>query len=156
GVAPEVAFLAPLDPLIWERRLLRDLFGFDYVWEVYVPAPKRQWGYYVLPLLYGDRFVGRIEPRIDRKAGVLRVAGLWWEDGFDPRSEAGLPQAVAAALDAHREFGGVAKIELPREVRPPAVVRLVRAALEQALPLPSPRPKKSPRRKISPRAGRGL
>jgi uncharacterized protein YcaQ len=131
GVAPQVAFLAPLDPLIWERRLLRDLFGFDYVWEVYVPAPKRRWGYYVLPLLYGDRFVGRIEPRIDRKAGVLRVAGLWWEKGFDPMSEAGLPQAVAVALDAHGEFGGVAKIELARGLRPAAFVRLVRAALEQ-------------------------
>jgi uncharacterized protein YcaQ len=131
GVAPQAAFLAPLDPLIWDRHLLRDLFGFDYVWEVYVPAPKRRWGYYVLPLLYGDRFVGRIEPRIDRKAGVLRVAGLWWEDGFDPMSEAGLPQAVAAAIDAHREFGGVARIELPRELRPAAFVRLVRAALRK-------------------------
>jgi len=131
GVSPQVAFLAPLDPLIWERRLLRELFGFDYVWEVYVPAPKRRWGYYVLPLLYGDRFVGRIEPRIDRKTGVLRVAGLWWEKGFDPMSEADLPQAVAAALDAHRAFGGVARIELPRGLRPAPLVRLVRAALEQ-------------------------
>jgi len=130
GVPPQVAFLAPLDPLIWERRLLRELFGFDYVWEVYVPAPKRRWGYYVLPLLYGDRFVGRIEPRIDRKGGVLRVAGLWWEDGFDPQSQPGFPQAVAAALEAHREFGGVATVELPREIRPVAFARLVRAALK--------------------------
>ncbi len=131
GVPSEVAFLAPLDPLVWERRLLRDLFGFDYLWEVYVPAPKRRWGYYVLPLLYGDRFVGRIEPRIDRKAGVLRVAGLWWEDGFDPMSEAGLPEAMAAALDSHRDFGGVAKIELPRHPRRAAFARLVRAALKR-------------------------
>ena len=131
GVDPHVAFLAPLDPLIWERRLLRALFAFDYVWEVYVPAPKRRWGYYVLPLLYGDRFVGRIEPRIDRKTGVLRVVGLWWEKGFDPMSEAGLPQATAAALDAHREFGGVDKIELSRDLRPAAFARLLRAALKQ-------------------------
>ena len=84
GAEPGVAFLAPLDPLAWDRDLLLRLWDFDYRWEVYVPAAKRRWGYYVLPLLYGDRFVGRIEPRIDRKAGVLRILGLWWEDGFDP------------------------------------------------------------------------
>jgi uncharacterized protein YcaQ len=131
GVPPEVAFLAPLDPLVWDRRLLRDLFDFDYLWEVYVPAPKRRWGYYVLPLLYGDRFVGRIEPRIDRKTGVLRIAGLWWEDSFDSRAEPGLPAAMAAALEAHRAFGGVAKIELPRSGRQPSLLRSVRAALDQ-------------------------
>ena len=69
---PAVTFLAPLDPLVWDRDLLRGLFGFDYVWEVYVPEPKRRWGYYVLPILFGDRFVGRIEPRIDRASGVVR------------------------------------------------------------------------------------
>ena len=54
---------------------LRSLYDFDYVWEVYVPAAKRRWGYYVLPILFGDRLVGRIEPRIDRRAGALRVIG---------------------------------------------------------------------------------
>jgi uncharacterized protein YcaQ len=129
GVAPEVAFLAPLDPLVWDRTLLRDLFGFDYVWEVYVPEAKRRWGYYVLPLLYGDRFVGRIEPRLDRKAGVLRVIGLWWEKDFDPTTEPGLAEKMAAALEAHRAFGGVAKIELPRTRRHATWLREVREAL---------------------------
>ena len=64
---PGVAFLAALDPFVWDRALLRDLFGFDYVWEVYVPQAKRRWGYYVLPILFGDRLVGRIEPRIERR-----------------------------------------------------------------------------------------
>ncbi len=63
---PGVAFLAPLDPLAWDRELLLRLWDFDYKWEVYVPAPKRRWGYYVLPMLYGDRFAGRIELRHDR------------------------------------------------------------------------------------------
>jgi uncharacterized protein YcaQ len=129
GVAPGVAFLAPLDPLVWDRTLLRDLFGYDYLWEVYVPEAKRRWGYYVLPLLYGDRFVGRIEPRLDRKAGVLRIAGLWWEEGFDPTAEAGFAKAMAAALEAHRAFGGVARIELPRTRRHAAWLREVRDAL---------------------------
>ena len=84
GVDPGVAFLAPLDPFCWDRDLMRRLFDFDYVWEVYVPAAKRRWGYYVLPILFGDRLVGRIEPRIERRAGTLRIAGLWWEAGFDP------------------------------------------------------------------------
>ena len=132
GVPPQVAFLAPLDPLVWDRTLLRDLFGYDYLWEVYVPEARRKWGYYVLPLLYGDRFVGRIEPRIDRKAGVLRIIGLWWEEGFDPTKEGSLAEAMAAALEAHRAFGGVARIELPRGRRQPAWLRAVREALPSA------------------------
>ena len=115
GVPPQVAFIAPLDPLVWDRRLLRDLFGFDYLWEVYVPEAKRLWGYYVLPILYGDRFVGRIEPRIDRKAGVLRVLGLWWEKGVTLRRDAQLRSALADALEAHRQFAGVKKVvRLPK------------------------------------------
>lgn len=117
GHAAQVAFLAPLDPLVWDRRLLRDLFGYDYLWEVYVPQAKRRWGYYVLPVLYGDRFVGRIEPRIDRKARVLKVLALWWEKGFKPRTEPGFPEAMAAALEAHREFAGAGKIAHPRGQR---------------------------------------
>jgi uncharacterized protein YcaQ len=65
GTPPRAAFLAPLDPLLWDRQFVRGLDGFDYVWEVYVPARKRRWGYNVLPILFGDRLVGRIEPRID-------------------------------------------------------------------------------------------
>ena len=72
GARPSVTFLAPLDPLAWDRNLLRSLFGFDYLWEVYVPAARRRWGYYVLPLLFGDRFVGRIEPRFERSARAVR------------------------------------------------------------------------------------
>jgi len=113
GVPRGVAFIAPLDPLVWDRDLLRKLFAFDYLWEVYVPEPKRKWGYYVLPILYGDRFVGRIEPRIDRKGDRLDVVGLWWEPGFDPLADDGFVPAFAAALEAHRAFGGVAAIRLP-------------------------------------------
>jgi uncharacterized protein YcaQ len=114
GVDPQVAFLAPLDPYNWDRDFLRSLFDFDYVWEVYVPEKKRRWGYYVLPILFGDRLVGRIEPRIDRKSGTLRVIGLWWEDSFDPVRAAGFVDAFVGAIDAHRRFGGVARVALPR------------------------------------------
>jgi len=106
-----VVFLAPLDPLAWDRNLLRSLFGFDYVWEVYVPARKRRWGYYVLPLLWGDRLVGRIEPRIDRKAGTIRILGIWWQDDFSPRRSEGFVEAMRAALGAYARFGGVKRID---------------------------------------------
>ena len=118
---------APLDPFVWDRDFLRRLFDFDYVWEVYVPAAKRRWGYYVLPILYGDRLVGRIEPRIERKTNELRIAGLWWEQGFDPLDEAGFVHAFAEAVEAHRAFGGVDKVTWPKATRHRPFVRAVRA-----------------------------
>ena len=117
GTSPGVAFLAPLDPLAWDREFLRTCYGFDYIWEVYVPAAKRRWGYYVLPIFYGDRFVGRIEPRIDRKTDSLRVLGAWWEEGFDPLKAEGFVDAFVAAIDAHRAFGDVRRIAWPRTAR---------------------------------------
>ena len=128
GTAAGVAFIAALDPLVWDRDFLRSLYGFDYVWEVYVPPAKRRWGYYVLPILFGDRLVGRIEPRIERKTDALRVAGLWWEDGFDPLTEPGFVAAFAAAIEAHRAFGGVAGVTWPRTARHRAFVQAVKGS----------------------------
>ena len=124
-----VAFIAPLDPLVWDRDLLRSLFDFDYVWEVYVPAAKRRWGYYVLPILAGDRFVGRIEPRIDRAAGALRILGLWWEDGVDPLADDRFVDDLVAALEAHARFVGMTRVTWPRAVRHRALGAAVRARL---------------------------
>ena len=129
GVAPGVAFLAPLDPFVWDREFLRSLYGFDYVWEVYVPLAKRRWGYYVLPILFGDRLVGRIEPRVDRRHGVLRVLDAWWEDGFDPIAEPGFADAFVDALEAHARFLGASRIHLPRVTRHRALARTVRDRL---------------------------
>lgn len=131
GSGPErgAAFLAPLDPLVWDRDLLRRLFDFDYIWEVYVPARKRRWGYYVLPILYGDRLIGRIEPRIERRSRTLDVVGLWWEAGFDPLAEPGFVAAFAAALEAHRSFGDCTRIAFPRTLRHRPFVTAVRGAL---------------------------
>ncbi len=115
GETPGVTFLAPLDPLAWDRDLLRSLFDFDYRWEVYVPAAKRRWGYYVLPLLFGDRFVGRIEPRFERTSRAIRILGLHWEAGFDPLAEDGFVAALAEALDAYRGFHGATRVTFPRD-----------------------------------------
>ena len=106
-----VAFIAPLDPLLWDRRLLRELWDFDYLWEVYVPEHKRRYGYYVLPILFGDRFVGRIEPRLERASRTLRVLGISWEAWFSPRQEAGFIPAMRDALRAYMTFVGADRIE---------------------------------------------
>ena len=107
---PSVAFLPPFDSLVWDRPLLQSLFGFDYVWELFHPPEKRRWGWYVLPILFRDRFVGRIEPRIDRGAGRLEIIGFWWEDDFAPRRAEGFVDAMREALRAYLDFAGVQQI----------------------------------------------
>jgi hypothetical protein len=115
GAPAGCSFLAPLDPLLWDRGALVPLYGFDYRWEVYTPAAKRRWGYYVLPILFGDRLVGRIEPRIDRTAGVVRLLGLTWEAGFDPIEAPGFVPAFAAALNAYIAFGAGEALSPPAD-----------------------------------------
>jgi uncharacterized protein len=116
-----VAFLAPFDPFMWDRDLLPALFDFDWVWESFVPERKRRWGYYVLPMLFRDRLVGRIEPRIDRASGTVHMLGLWWENGFAPRRVDGYVEAMRAALRAYVRFAGASRLEwaghLDREKR---------------------------------------
>ena len=131
GAQPGVAFIGALDPLAWDRDLLARLYDFDYVWEVYVPAAKRRWGYYVLPILFGDRFVGRIEPRIERRSDALRIVDVWWEDGFDPLAEEGFVTAFGAAIDAHRRFGGVRRLAWPRLARHRELGRALKASLDR-------------------------
>jgi uncharacterized protein len=107
---PSVAFLPPFDALVWDRSLLGSLFGFDYVWELFFPPEKRRWGWYVLPVLFRDRFVARIEPRIDRDGGRVEVVGFWWEDGFDPRRADGFLDAMREALRAYLRFAGADRL----------------------------------------------
>jgi hypothetical protein len=113
-----VAFIAPVDPLVADRRQLRQLWDFEYLWEIYTPAARRRWGYYVLPILWGDRLVGRIEPRLERADRRLRIAGLWWEPGFSVE-EPGFGEAFGEALEAYRRFVGAASVRWPPRARRP-------------------------------------
>jgi uncharacterized protein len=108
---PSVAFIPPFDALVWDRPFLGSLFGFDYVWELFVPPAKRRWGWYVLPILFRDRFVGRIEPRIQREEGRVQVLDVWWEDGFDARRIAGFVDAMREALEAYATFARTSGVE---------------------------------------------
>jgi uncharacterized protein len=108
---PYVAFIAPFDSLLWDTALLAKLFDFDFVWEGFFKPEKRRWGYYVLPIVFGDRFVGRIEPRIERDDGRVEVMGLWWEDGFAPRRADGFVEAMRDALRSYLRFAGADRLE---------------------------------------------
>jgi hypothetical protein len=108
---PAVAFIPPFDPVVWDRAFLGSLFDFEYVWELFFPPEKRHWGWYVLPILFGDRLVGRFEPRIEPVAGSVQIIGLWWEDWFQPRRAEGFVDAMREALDAYLRFADVGKLE---------------------------------------------
>ncbi|HEV3229276.1 MAG TPA: crosslink repair DNA glycosylase YcaQ family protein, partial [Solirubrobacteraceae bacterium] len=109
--APSAAFIAPFDSLLWDNSLVANLFGFDYVWEGFFPPAKRRWGWYVLPICFGDRFVARIEPRIDRDRARVEVLNVWWEDGFAPRRADGFVDAMRDALRAYLRFAGAGRLE---------------------------------------------
>jgi uncharacterized protein YcaQ len=92
----EATFLSPLEP-VSARGRAKQLFGFDYVWEVYKPLEKRSFGYYTMPILWGDRLVGRFDPKLDRTTGTLVINGLWLEDDAVARDQA-FADALAAGM----------------------------------------------------------
>jgi len=110
--ATRVTFLSPFDGLVKNRDRAEALWDFFYRLEMYVPKAKREYGYYVLPVLRGDRLVGRIEPSFDRKTGVLRVLGVWAEPGAPASAGAG----IAAATRRLAKWLGASEIAYPRRV----------------------------------------
>ncbi|RLV50748.1 winged helix-turn-helix domain-containing protein [Nocardioides mangrovicus] len=103
---PRVALLSPLDRLVFDRERMTDLFGFDYQLEMYKPAAKRRWGYYALPVLVGDRLIGKLDATADPKAGLLRVTALHEDEPFgdDVRGEVDAEiEALAAFLGLDRD-----------------------------------------------------
>lgn len=117
------AFLSPFDPVVWHRQRAERLFGFEYRIEIYVPAPKRVYGYYVYPFLLGDRLVGRADLKANRSGGRLEVKGVFSEPGTDARAVAA---AMAGQLESMAQWLGLGAIELhTRGNLAPALRRLL-------------------------------
>lgn len=105
--------LAPLDNMLWDRKLIKLLFDFEYKWEIYTPEPQRKYGYYVLPVLYGDGFVGRVEVVNDRKAKCLIVKNIWFEAGV--RQTKKLIKQINICLEKFASFNDCNEIKNPMQ-----------------------------------------
>ncbi|HXC77639.1 MAG TPA: crosslink repair DNA glycosylase YcaQ family protein [Candidatus Acidoferrum sp.] len=107
------ATLSPFDRLIHDRRRLLELFEFDYVLEIYVPPAKRRWGYYVLPVLDGDRFIGRFDAKADRESSTLRVPKIHMERGTNAKDV----RTVEGQLRELADWLGLDKVAVQRKVK---------------------------------------
>ena len=105
----EVTFLAPLE-IVSARGRAKRVFDFDYVWEVYKPAHQRKWGYYTLPILYGDDLVARLDPKFDRTTNTLHILGFWLEE--DAPNDGSFVDALANGLKRFADMIGARKIDL--------------------------------------------
>jgi len=110
----EVTLLAPLE-IVSARGRAKKVFDFEYLWEVYKPVHQRRWGYYTLPILYGDDLVARLDPKLDRKTNTLHVLGFWLEDDA-PKDEA-FASALANGLQRFADMTGAEKVDLG-EIKP--------------------------------------
>jgi uncharacterized protein YcaQ len=114
----EVVFLAPLDP-VSARGRARTLFGFDYIWEVYKPESQRKFGYYALPVLWGDRLVARFDSKLDRATNTFVILGFWLEDQSLGKDEA-FAEALAGGFTRFVTFLGASKLDA-RAIREPSL-----------------------------------
>ena len=120
----EALFLAPLD-IVSARGRAKVWFDFDYVWEVYKPAHQRRWGYYTLPILYGDQLVARFDPKLDRTTATLQINGLWLETPALAEDER-FREALARGLLRFKRFLGAQQIDLSAVKTSKAEVKLAR------------------------------
>jgi uncharacterized protein YcaQ len=117
---PRMLFLGPLDSLLWDRRGVMQLFDFEYIWEVYKPELQRRWGYYVLPVFYGDRFVARVDSRM--VGGTWVISRWWWESDVTPTTD--LLDALQAATRNFARYLRANSVRVEADVAP-----LVRQAM---------------------------
>jgi uncharacterized protein YcaQ len=126
----EVTFLSPLD-IVSARGRAKKLFDFEYKWEVYTPVHLRRWGYYVLPILYGDDLVARFDLKLDRTTMTLEIKGFWQEDGA-PVKDANFADAFAKGLLRFAKFLGAKKV-LTKAIQPTQLRKHTDAILRGAL-----------------------
>lgn len=119
----EMVFLAPLEIVSARGRAL-PLFGFEYIWEVYKPAEKRRWGYYTMPILYGDRLVARMDPKLDRASNTLVIKGFWLEP--DVVLDQLFARALVAAINRFMRFIGAETLEFAASAVPAQVSGLIK------------------------------
>jgi uncharacterized protein YcaQ len=124
---PRVRILSPFDNLIIQRRRMQALFGFDYSLECFLPAARRKYGYFVLPVLYGDRLVGRVDPKADRKSGKMILQSVYLEDGFTPTGD--FLGAFAQTLVEFAAFNRCGEISVGR-TRPAKFKAAIHSALK--------------------------
>lgn len=110
-----VHILSPFDNLVIQRKRLSTLFNFDYTIECYVPAPKRKYGYFALPVLYGDRFIARVDAKADRKEGELKVINLFWEEGV--KVNRGIEKALEVKMKELARFAGCERVNFATEAQ---------------------------------------
>jgi len=110
-----VRLVSPFDPLVWRRERTSRLFDFDYLIEIYVPEAKRQFGYYTLPILAGDRFVGRVDLKHERKLGVLEVKSLWREAGVTDSELGEISAGLRNELNLAAQWIGAQKVNPPQK-----------------------------------------
>jgi uncharacterized protein YcaQ len=99
---PRCEFIAALDNMMWDRNLIKAIWNFDYKWEIYTPAAQRKYGYYVLPILYGENLIGRIEPVYDKKSKQLQIKNIWYEPEIKITKK--IESAVAATIKRFEKF----------------------------------------------------
>jgi uncharacterized protein YcaQ len=126
----EVTFLSPLD-IVSARGRAKKLFDFEYKWEVYTPVEKRRWGYYVLPILYGDDLVARLDPKLDRKTMTSEIKGFWHEDDA-PVKDADFADAFARGLVRFAKFLGAKKVDVS-VIKPTGLRKHIKQTIEEQL-----------------------
>ena len=109
-VRPRLEFLAPLDPMLWDRKLIEAIWDYRYSWEIYTPAAKRRFGYYVLPVLYGQNLAGRMEASADRENKMLTIKNIWLEPNV--RKTKKLEGAIESAVRRLARFNACDKVEV--------------------------------------------
>ena len=125
--ATRTTLLSPFDPVVWDRSRALDLFGFEYTIECYTPAPKRKYGYYVLPILHRGRLVGRLDAKAHRQGGLFQVLGIWLEEGV--AMSPALIEGIAAAIGECAAWHGTPRVVIERG-QPKGLAALICAALK--------------------------